>query len=157
MSIQSNWHIRLDDLQGPEVRALMEEHLEDMYKWSPPESVHALDLTRLQQSDIHFFTLWQGAQLLGSGALKTLSAEHAEIKSMRTTRASQGKGVGRVMLEHLLQEGSRMGLKRVSLETGTQPEFEPARKLYAAHGFEECGPFEGYALDPLSVFMTKPL
>ena len=48
-------------------------------------------------------------------------------------------------------------LRLISLETGSMDAFVPARKLYEKYGFEECGPFGDYGLDPYSVFMTKVL
>lgn len=149
--------IRRDDLTHPAVHALLEEHLGDMRSWSPPESVHALDLDGLRRPEVTFWAAWEGETLLGVGALKQISPRHAEIKSMRTARAHRGQGVARAMLEHILDEARRRGYARLSLETGAQPEFEPARRLYARYGFEFCGAFEGYAPDPNSVFMTlKP-
>ena len=149
--------LRLDDLRGPEIRALLEEHLADMHRISPPESVHALDLDALRRPEISFWAVWEGDALLGCGALKQLDAAHGEIKSMRTARAHRGKGVARFVLTHILEEARRRGYARLSLETGSQPDFEPARRLYASVGFAFCGPFADYALDPNSVFMTRTL
>jgi putative acetyltransferase len=149
--------IKLDDLSGPEIRALLEEHLSSMYSLSPPESVHALDLDALRKPEISLWTAWSGTQLLGCGALKELSARHGEIKSMRTAIAHRRKGVARVILTHLVDEAEKRKYARLSLETGSQVEFEPARRLYESFGFEYCGPFEGYVEDPNSVFMTRVL
>ena len=149
--------IRLDDLRGPEIRALLEEHLENMRSISPPESVHALDLEALRRPEISFYTVWSGGELLGCGALKELDPRHGEIKSMRTANAHRRRGVARVVLTHLLREAERRGYERLSLETGSQAAFEPARSLYARFGFERCGPFEGYLEDPNSVFFTRLL
>ncbi len=150
-------NIRIDDLTGPEIKQLLTEHLDDMYATSPEESVHALDLSELQQPNITFWTIWEGAQLLGCGALKALDEQEAEIKSMRTTEAARGKGVASTLLKHILEAAKQQDIKKVSLETGTQDFFAPARKLYAKHGFEECGPFSDYQLDQYSVFMSKLL
>ena len=149
--------IRIDDLRGPEILALLQEHLDSMHYHSPPESVHALDLEALRQPGIRFWTAWEGAELLGCGALKQLHAQHAELKSMRTATAHLRKGVARAMLDHILQAARQEGFARLSLETGTATAFAPAHRLYIRAGFVECGPFEGYALDPHSVFMTKTL
>ena len=149
--------IRIDDLSGPDIRALLEEHLADMRRISPPESVHALDLDALRRPEISFWTAWSGAELIACGALKTLDATHGEIKSMRSATAHRGTGAGRAMLRHILDEARRRGLSRLSLETGSQPAFEPARRLYASFGFDVCGPFAHYADDPNSVFMTRSL
>lgn len=125
--------IRLDDLSGPEIRALLEEHLRHMHELSPPESVHALDLTALRAPEITFWTVWSPAQqLMGCGALKELDATHGEIKSMRTASAYRGQGVARAMLA-----------------------FAPARHLYEQFGFTYCAPFADYVEDPNSVFMTR--
>lgn len=150
-------NIRIDDLRGPEIRALLQDHLDAMHEHSPPESVHALDLDALRHPSIRFWTAWEGAQLLGCGAIKQLDAEHAELKSMRTATAHLRKGVARAMLDHILAASRARGFVRLSLETGTAGAFAPARQLYASTGFVECGPFGGYALDPHSVFMTKAL
>lgn len=149
--------IRRDDLSGPEVRALLAEHLEDMYATSPAESVHALDLDALRAPDIVFYSAWDAAALLGCGALRDLGEGHLEIKSMRSTRQARGRGTGTAILRHLLAEAVRRGATRISLETGTEPYFEPARRLYLKHGFAECPPFGDYRLDPNSVFMTLAL
>ena len=150
-------HIRTDDLRGPEIHALLEEHLTDMRRISPPESVHALDLDKLRRPEITFWTAWSGDELVGCGALKMLDASHGEIKSMRVSGTRRRTGAGRALLHHILDEARRRGMQRLSLETGSQPAFVPARRLYASAGFAECGPFGGYVLDPHSVFMTRSL
>ena len=149
--------IRRDDLTGPEIRAFLEEHLRDMHRASPPESVHAFDLSGLQRPEITFWTVWSGGELMGCGALKELDPGHGEVKSMRTAPAHRRKGVARAMLQHILEEAERRGYRRVSLETGSHSAFAPARQLYESMGFRYCLPFAGYAQDPNSVFMTRPL
>lgn len=149
--------IRRDPLDGPEIRALLEEHLRNMHEISPPESVHALDLAGLRRPGITFWTAWSEGRLLGCGALKQLDPRHGEVKSMRTAMTHRRSGVGRAMLEHILREARARGYARVSLETGSQPAFEPARRLYASFGFTPTGPFGDYREDPHSVFMTLAL
>ncbi|WP_298207446.1 GNAT family N-acetyltransferase [Acidovorax sp.] len=151
-------HIRLDDLSDPRIEQFMEEHLQDMRATSPPESVHALDMGQLRQPDIRFWTAWRAdGQLVGTGALKHLGAEHAELKSMRTTAAARGQGVGRAILEHILGQAVDLGYQRISLETGSQPFFDPAYRLYLRYGFADCAPFGSYGPDPHSRFMTRAL
>ncbi|MCW4631175.1 MULTISPECIES: GNAT family N-acetyltransferase [Marinomonas] len=149
--------IRIDDLSGPEVKQILTEHLKDMFAASPPECVFALDLDGLKKPNITFWTVWEGSQLLGCGALKVLDETHGEIKSMRTTSAARNKGIASNLLRHILDAAKQKGLNRISLETGSQNFFAPARKLYAKHDFTECGPFSDYKLDPYSVFMTRSL
>jgi putative acetyltransferase len=149
--------IRLDDLSGPEIARFLDEHLAELRATSPPESMHALDLEGLRQPDVTFWSVWDGTELVGCGALKALDAAHAEIKSMRTSLRARGAGVGSALLRHMLDVARARGFRRVSLETGSMPHFEPARRLYLRHGFSVCPPFAGYRLDPNSVFMTLEL
>jgi putative acetyltransferase len=150
-------NIRLDDLRGPEIRALLAEHLRNMHEISPPESVHALDLESLRHPGVTFWTAWAGAELLGCGALKELDSTHGEIKSMRTASGHRRKGLARAMLQFILAEARARSYLRVSLETGSQVQFLPARRLYESAGFTYCSPFGTYVDDPNSVFMTRLL
>jgi len=149
--------IEIDDLSRPAIHALLNEHLQNMYQLSPPESVHALDLERLRSPEITFWSAWEGALLLGCGALKELDREHGEIKSMRTPAALRRKGAGRAILAHIIEVARSRAYERLSLETGAMEAFRPAQRLYESFGFEYCGPFGEYAEDPNSVFMTLRL
>jgi putative acetyltransferase len=149
--------IQIDALTHPKVAVLLQQHLDDMYATSPAESVHALDLETLRKPDITFWTAWQQQELLGCGALKTLSTQHAEIKSMRTAREYLRKGVAAGILEHIILQAKARKLQHLSLETGSQPFFQPAIALYQTYGFTFCEPFADYKYDPNSKFMTLAL
>ena len=152
-----NLEIREDDLRGSEIAELLREHLADMHRITPAESVHALDLEALRSADITFWSVWTGQTLLGCGALKELSAKTGEVKSMRTAAAQRGRGVAKKMLGHIVGAAAKRGYETLYLETGAMPEFAPARALYLRRGFEFCGPFADYTDDPNSVFMLKKL
>ncbi|GIP48766.1 putative N-acetyltransferase YsnE [compost metagenome] len=147
--------IKLDDLSGPEIAALIGEHLANMAENSPPESIHALNLDGLKRPDVTFWSAWIDDELAGCGALKELDDQHGEVKSMRTAIPYRGKGVAKQVLAHLLEEAARRGYRQVNLETGSMEAFAPARRLYEGFGFTYCGPFADYVEDPNSVFMTK--
>jgi putative acetyltransferase len=147
-------HITPDDLTGTEIRALLEVHFAGMLASSPPGSCHFLDFDGLNAPDVSFWSIWDGEQLAGCGALKTLSNTHGEIKSMRTDAAHLGKGVGTAMLRHIIAEAKARGMTRLSLETGSTPDFDAAHALYRRHGFTYCDPFGDYVLDPFSRYMT---
>jgi putative acetyltransferase len=149
--------IKIDDLSGPAVAKLLQEHLRNLSTISPPESMHALDIDALRKPEVTFWSVWEGEELVGCGALKELDSQHAEIKSMRTAPAHLRKGVASRLLEHLINEAKRRNYQRLSLETGSMGEFEPARRLYAKFGFINCGPFASYVEDPNSVFLTREL
>jgi putative acetyltransferase len=145
------------DLSDARVIALLEMHLTTARAQTASGSAHALELTGLQWPDIRFWTSWDGDTLVGMGALKWLSGDHAEIKSMHTAGFARGKGVGSTMLRHIIATARASGLSRLSLETGSWDYFEPARSLYRRHGFVECPPFADYVADPNSVFMSLDL
>lgn len=151
------FRIEVDDLRRPAIAALLEEHLSDMRAWSPPESVHALDLERLRQPEITFWSVWDEDTLLGCGAIKRLDKHHGELKSMRTAACARGRGVASQLLDHMLAAARAAGMQRLSLETGTTPGFAAAHRLYVRYGFAPCGPFSDYREDPFSRFMTRAL
>lgn len=149
--------IRQGDLTNPLVLALLNEHLASMALHSPAESCHVFPPERLGEPEVTFWCLWDGEELLGCGALKELDPAHGEIKSMRTSAKHLRRGVGSMLLRHLIDEANRRSYERLSLETGSAEVFIPALALYAAFGFERCGPFGAYVEDPFAVFMTLEL
>ena len=149
--------IKIDDLGGAEITNLLVEHLRCMAAVSPPESRHALNLDELRKPDITFWSVWQGQELAGCGALKELDATHGEVKSMRTATAHLRKGVASAVLQHIIAEAKRRGYRRLSLETGSMDYFTPACRLYQRFGFTNCAPFADYVEDPNSMFMTLAL
>ncbi len=154
-------HITPDDLTGPEIRALLETHFAGMLASSPPGSCHFLDFEGLNAPDVSFWSIWDQGELAGCGALKQLDAadgpNHGEVKSMRTDAAHLGKGVGTAMLRHIISEAKARGMTRLSLETGSTPDFNAAHALYLRHGFEYCAPFADYVVDPFSRYMTREI
>jgi putative acetyltransferase len=146
--------IARDDPRADDVQALLAAHLAFANAQSPPEDVHALDVSGLLSPAVAFFSYRVDGRLLGIGALKRLDEGHAELKSMHTAAAARRQGVGRAMVDHLLGLARHHGFRRVSLETGSMAAFAPARALYASEGFEPCGPFGDYPDNPHSTFMT---
>jgi putative acetyltransferase len=145
------------DLCDPRVVDLLHIHLTSARAETAPGSAHALDLSGLQSPDINFWTIWDDETLLGVGALKRLSGDHGEVKSMHTAQSMRGKGAGSAMLRHIIATARKSGMSRLSLETGTWEYFRPAQAFYRSHGFVECPPFADYVLDPNSVFMSLDL
>ena len=151
-------HIRTQDPATPDITALLNQHLDEMRSISPPESKHALDIDALRIPDITFWSVRNDdGALMGCGALFTLDPTHAEIKSMRTDPAHRRMGVGAALLMHIIDHARSQQFTRLSLETGAQDHFAPARALYERFGFTPCGPFGNYREDPSSVFMTRSL
>lgn len=151
--------IRVDSPRTPDVLALLEEHLAEMHATSPAESVHALGVQALEHPSI---TLWsaraaEDGTLLGVGALKTHPDATGELKSMRTTAEARGRGVAAAILHAIVERARRDGLTELNLETGAEPHFASARRLYERHGFTRRGPFAEYVDDPNSVYYGRAI
>ena len=86
-----------------------------------------------------------------------LTPTWSEVKSMRTVTSARGRGIAAALLLHVLDDAERRGALRLSLETGAEPFFAPARRLYARRGFSGCPPFADYVPDPSSAFFTREL
>jgi putative acetyltransferase len=145
------------DFRDPRVVALLRIHIANARAQTAPGSDHALDAAGLHSPDISFWTIWEDDTLLGLGALKRLSPDHGEVKSMHTAQSLRRRGAGRAMLRHIIAAARARGMSRLSLETGSWEYFQPARALYRSHGFVECLPFADYVPDPNSVFMSLDL
>ncbi|SHG85467.1 GNAT family N-acetyltransferase [Marivita hallyeonensis] len=141
----------------PDVVDLIERHFAAMRSQSPEESCHVLNADALFTSGAHIFVLRDRDDTLGMGAIKPLDEAHGELKSMHTKAEMRGRGIGNALVLHLLEKARALGLQKVSLETGSEDMFAPARRLYERHGFAYCPPFADYVEDPLSVFMTRTL
>jgi putative acetyltransferase len=150
-------HIEDDDPRREDVRRLLERHLAFANESSPPEHVHALDMAALLDPSITFCSARSDGELVGVGALKELDPGHGELKSMHIAEAARQRGVGRAIVDHLVDMAQRRGYRRVSIETGTTHVFVPARSLYLSAGFTPCDPFGEYTSNPHSICMTLAL
>ena len=146
--------IAVDDPRIDDVRTLLDRHLAFAREVTPPDHVHAMEIDDLLGPAVTFFSTRHDGVLLGVGALKRLDETHAELKSMHTSEAARGQGVGRAMVDHLLAVAADRSYQRVSLETGMMDAFAPARSLYTKVGFEPCAPFAEYTVNPYSACMT---
>jgi putative acetyltransferase len=154
---QNRIRIRQGDFTDQRVLDLLLIHLTNARAETAPGSAHALDVCGLQSADISFWTIWEDEDLVGFGALKQLSPDHGEVKSMHTVQSKRRGGTASAMLRHIIATARARGMSRLSLETGSWDYFRPARAFYRGHGFVECPPFGTYVLDPNSVFMSLNL
>lgn len=149
--------IREDDLTGDQVRALLALHLAEARTNTPVEFSFALDLSGLQTPDMTVWTAWDGEAVAGIAALKDLGNGVGEVKSMRTHPGHLRKGVAGALLGHIIGEARRRGMRRLSLETGTVPAYEPAWALYLKHGFRDGERFGDYQPSPYNRFLHLEL
>ena len=153
----ADWAFHAGDLNSEDVQCLLAFHFEQMRSNSPPEACHVLPSDGLRDPAVSFWSVREDGRLLAIGALKQLSADHGEVKSMRTAPEFLGRGAGKAMLNHIMSEARRRGYRRLSLETGCTEPFVPALMLYERHGFVACGPFGGYSETPFTRFFTREL
>lgn len=149
--------IREDDLSGEATRTLLALHLAGMHSNTPSEHVFALDLSGLQAADITVWSVWDGGEVAGIGALKSLGDGTGEVKSMRTDPAHLRKGVAAALLGHITAEARRRGYWRLSLETGRGAPFDPALALYRKAGFTDGEPFAAYRRSDFNQFLHLAL
>jgi putative acetyltransferase len=153
----SVFDIRIDDLTGEATRALLSLHLQGMHSSSPPGHVFALDLSGLTAPNVTVWSVWDGSALVGIGALKELGNGTGEVKSMRTDPNHLRQGVAALLLEHIIGEARRRGLRQLSLETGSGPAFDPALALYRRRGFVDGGAFGDYKRSQFNQFLHLAL
>ena len=151
------WSFHQGDLDSEDVQRLLAFHFQQMRGNSPPEACHVLPAEGLRAADVTFWSVRDRGQLLAVGALKQLDPAHGEIKSMRTAPEALGRGVGRVLLRHIVAEAQRRGYRRLSLETGRTEPFAAALRLYESEGFVRCGAFAGYRDTPFTRFFTREI
>ncbi|MFA8386986.1 MAG: GNAT family N-acetyltransferase [Pelagibaca sp.] len=151
--------LRIDLVVAPtwDVTELVARHFEMMQAQTPSESCHVMSADDLFAAGVNLYALREHDVILGIAAFKLLETGHCELKSMHTRAEARGKGVGSALVQHILAEAAGLGISRVSLETGSEEPFAPARRLYQRHGFSYCTPFSDYVDDPLSVFMTRQI
>jgi len=139
--------------EGPEIEALLWEHLASMHLHSPPESIHALDLESLRAPDITFWSVWCGPQLAGVGALKQLDAVHGEIKSMRTASAYLRQGVAAALLEHILTVAQRRSSPSRSGVATTVSAWKPVPCKHFSRPVRSIPASASNSADPLTLML----
>ncbi|MEJ7776725.1 MAG: GNAT family N-acetyltransferase [Sphingomicrobium sp.] len=154
---KSGWSFRSDDLDSPDVQALLELHFASMRSISPPDACHVLPRDALRDAGLTFWSMREDGRLLGIGALKELAPGHGEVKSMRVAPVALGRGIGSAILEYIVAEARSRGYIRLSLETGSTRPFAAALRLYEREGFNPCGPFGGYQATPFTRYLTRTL
>ena len=145
------------NFNNPKVNELLTKHFIELRLVSPAGSTHVLDIAGLKDYSIKFWSLWENNELIGCGALKFLDKIHGEFKSIRVVDKFRKKGAGEKIINHLIGEAKKLGIKKLSIETGSGKFFEPARKLFKKFDFQLCKPFAHYKDDPNSCFYTKDI
>ena len=140
-----------------EVNNLLKTHFIELRSVSPAGSTHVLNIDGLKDPSIKFWSLWENNKLIGCGALKFLEKNHGEFKSIRVADEFKKKGIGKRIINHLIEEAKKLKITKLSIETGAGEFFLPARKLFSKFGFKPCPPFAHYKNDPNSCYYTLKL
>ena len=146
-----------NNFEDPKVNELLNKHFIELRSVSPKGSTHVLDIPGLKIPSIKFWSLWENENLIGCGALKFLEDNHGEFKSIRISDKYRNKGLGKKIIDYLIEEAIKLNIKKISIETGTGIFFKPARKLFKKCGFKPCDPFAHYKEDPNSCYFTIDL
>ena len=146
-----------NNFDNPQVNELLKTHFIELKSVSPEGSSHVLDIEGLKVPSIKFWSLWENNDLIGCGALKILSENHGEFKSIRVANIFRQKKYGEKIIAHLIEKSKNQGIKKLSVETGAGEFFAPARKLFKNFGFKECKPFAHYKEDPNSCYYNLNL
>lgn len=139
-----------DDLEH-----VLKSHWHFCISHTPIEHVYALDASKLFAPGLTVFSARLDGEPAGVGALRKLDAQHAELKSMHTLSRYRGTGIGKALVAHIEAVAKAQGIFRISLETGTNEAFKPARDLYQSLGYESCEAFGDYVLSEHNMCMTK--
>jgi putative acetyltransferase len=143
-----------DNFDNVKVHDLLVKHFIELRSVSPKGSVHVLDIADLKSPSIKFWSLWEGEELMGVGALKFINKVHGEFKSIRVNDKFRNKGYGLKIINHLIYEAKKLNIEQLSLETGAGNFFQNARKLFTKCGFKTCEPFSHYEKDVNSIYMS---
>ena len=138
-----------------ELTRVLQAHWHFCTASTPIEHVYALPPSKLFSPDITVFGARIDGELVGVGAMRKLDLLHGELKSMHTLAKSRGSGVGKAMVAHIEDFARSIGIERMSLETGTNEAFNPARELYKSLGYQSCAAFGDYVLSENNMCMTK--
>jgi putative acetyltransferase len=138
---------------SPDASALIDElenHLASLY---PRESRHGYSVEKLLREEVAFFVVREDGLPAGCGGVQLYGTEYGELKRMYVRPRFRGRGLGRLVLEHLADHARRNGVGLLRLETGIYQ--KEAIGLYEGFGFTRVPSFGAYEEDPLSVFMEK--
>ncbi len=147
--------IAIEESLTDELAQVLQAHWLFCTSSTPIEHVYALDASKLFAPDITIFGARIDGELVGVGAMRKLDEHHAELKSMHTLAKFRGLGIGKAIVAQIEEFAKDNGVDRMSLETGTNEAFRPARELYKSLGYESCDAFGDYVLSEDNMCMTK--
>jgi putative acetyltransferase len=140
---------------APDAQALVAELDAHLALFYPVESRHGFSVAKLLTENVAFFVSRYDGAPAGCGGLKLVGRDYGEIKRMWVRPQYRGLGLGKLMLDHLVEYARQQGVGIVRLETGIHQ--REAIGLYEQAGFQRIRPFAEYTDDPLSRCYEKRL
>ena len=137
----------------PDASALiaeLEAHLEPLY---PRKSRHGYSVEKLLAEGVAFFVVREQGETAGCGGIQLVDRAYGELKRMYVRPQFRGKGLAKLLLDHLAEYARGFGIQLLRLETGIHQ--QAAIGLYERAGFHSIPPFGEYQEDPLSRFYEK--
>jgi len=86
-----------------------------------------------------FLVVDNGDDLVGCVALRAFSAESCEMKRLYVDPSARGSGLGRQLVESVLDRARSFGYEKMLLDT--LPSMQTAQALYREIGFVETRPY----------------
>src|SRR6185436_10996176 len=83
---------------------------------------------------------YEDIQLAGCVALRRSDQEVCEMKRLFLREEFRGRGLGRQLIEAIIQEAKEIGYERVRLDT-LPPKMNDAIALYRSYGFKQTAPY----------------
>lgn len=84
--------------------------------------------------------MYDGDEVIASGALKPVNQDTAELARMYTSEAYRGQGLAKQIIKEIIAYAKKAGYKKIILDTWKDS--TSARSLYSSLGFKERPPFD---------------
>lgn len=102
---------------------------------------------RYAKPDGRLILAYKDGELAGGIALRKIGDGICEMKRLYLRENSRGGGIGRELIEKLIEEARKIGYKKMRLDT-FPPKMGKAVQLYESHGFYEIpayyeNPYDG--------------
>jgi len=141
-----------------DVRAMVAELNAYMIPLTPREFQFQLTVEQMADPSVIMLMARDAAgNAVGMASLKDHGDGLGEVKRMFTRPAVRGQRVGSQLLQRIEKLARDKGLKRLVLETGEAPGFEPAYRVYERGGFTVCGAVLDYPDSGFSRFYEKKI
>jgi GNAT superfamily N-acetyltransferase len=128
-----------------DIETMLEEDMQNLDKFYPPEG-----LLLLAESD---------NEVAGIACLRKIMNDVGEVKRMYVREAYRGEGIGRLLLDKLLEAARDSSYPRVRLDSARF--MAAAHSLYRSSGFYEIDPYPESEIpeefQPNWIFMEKKL